>query len=148
MRLTTKLTAIGGALAATALLATSCSSSGSPASGSSSKSSSSASMTMSMSPGQSMSSSPSVSSESAAQRATITIKDFKYAVPSAVKPGAKVTVTNEDSQAHTVTADKGSAFDVKIDPGKSATFTAPGSAGSYAFHCTFHSNMHGILKVS
>jgi plastocyanin len=83
-----------------------------------------------------------------AKEATITIKDFKYAGPSSVAPGTKITVKNDDTEAHTVTADKGSAFDVKIDPGKSASFTAPTSAGSYDYHCTYHGNMHATLVVS
>ena len=77
----------------------------------------------------------------------IMIKDFKYSGPSSVKPGTKITVMNGDSEAHTVTADSKGGFDVNVAPGKSATFTAPSSAGSYKFHCTFHSNMHGTLKV-
>lgn len=57
-------------------------------------------------------------------------------------------VTNKDSVAHTVTADSGQAFDVTVQPGQTATFTAPATAGSYKFHCTFHSTMHGMLTVS
>lgn len=82
-----------------------------------------------------------------AQPVLITIKSFAYQGPKDVKPGAKITVKNEDSVAHTVTADKGGAFNVKVDPGSSATFTAPGKAGTYDYHCTFHANMHGILTV-
>jgi plastocyanin len=54
---------------------------------------------------------------------------------------------NEDSEAHTLTADGAGGFDVKIDPGASATFTAPAKPGSYPYHCTYHSNMHGTLAV-
>jgi plastocyanin len=79
--------------------------------------------------------------------AAITIKDYKYSGDTTVAPGAEVTVTNDDSEAHTVTADSGSAFDVKVDPGASATFTAPSKPGTYAYHCTYHSNMHGTLRV-
>lgn len=78
--------------------------------------------------------------------ATITIKDFKYKGPTTVSPGTKVTVKNEDSSAHTVTADDGS-FDVVVAPGKSGTFTAPAKAGSFDYHCTYHSNMSGTLTV-
>ena len=46
-----------------------------------------------------------------------------------------------------VTADGAAEFDVKIDPGRSATFTAPTRPGSHPYHCTFHRNMHGTLKV-
>ncbi len=88
------------------------------------------------------------SSSPAAEPATITIEKFKFSGPSSVAPGTEITVKNEDAEAHTVTADTGKAFDVKIDPGKSSTFIAPKAAGSYAYHCTYHSNMHATLKVS
>ncbi|MCZ2402165.1 cupredoxin domain-containing protein [Paenarthrobacter sp. Z7-10] len=78
---------------------------------------------------------------------TIHIKDFAYQGPDSVAPGAMVTVMNMDSQAHTVTADEGSAFDVTVKAGESMTFKAPDKAGTYAYHCTFHSNMHGMLVV-
>jgi plastocyanin len=76
----------------------------------------------------------------------IMIKSFAFAGPGMVKPGAKVMVMNEDSEAHTVTSDSGK-FDVKVDPGKSVTFTAPKMPGTYPYHCSFHSQMHGSLKV-
>lgn len=76
------------------------------------------------------------------------IKGFAYQVPSSVKPGATVSVTNSDSQAHTVTSDKPGGFDVKVDGDGKATFTAPDKPGTYPFHCEYHSNMHGTLVVS
>lgn len=124
---------------------TACSSSSDEPTASSSKTSSSAT------PSSASASSPPASTSStaaAAEPAVITIKEFKYSGTSSVKAGTKITVNNDDSEAHTVTADKGDAFDVKIDPGKSATFTAPDTAGSYAFHCTYHGNMTGTLKVT
>ncbi len=99
----------------------------------------------SMSPKSSMSS-PAQSS-SAAEPVVITIKDFAYQAPKTVSPGAKITVKNDDSTAHTVTADSGNAFDVTIKPGESAMLTAPDKPGSYPYHCTFHSNMKGTLVV-
>ena len=84
----------------------------------------------------------------AAAAATITIKDFGYGAPITVPPGAVVTVTNTDSAAHTVTADKGSAFDAKVaGKGGTATFTAPSAPGTYPYHCTYHPDMHGTLTV-
>lgn len=78
----------------------------------------------------------------------ITIKDFGFQGPSSVPPGAMVTVTNMDSVAHTVTADDGTSFDVTIKGGGgTASFTAPAKRGSFAYHCTFHPNMHGTLVV-
>ena len=64
-----------------------------------------------------------------------------------MSPGARITVTNKDSEAHTVTADAGGAFDVVVPPGASKTFQAPGKAGAYRYHCTYHANMHGTLTV-
>lgn len=91
---------------------------------------------------------PTTSTGSATAAAvTIRIKDFAYQGPASVPAGAMVTVMNMDSEAHTVTADEGSTFDVNIKPGQSATFKAPDKAGTYAYHCTFHSNMHGMLVI-
>jgi plastocyanin len=83
-----------------------------------------------------------------ASAAAITIKDFAYGDPITVSPGATVTVTNMDTAEHTVTADQGSAFDVEVkENGGTATFTAPSQPGTYAYHCTYHPNMHGTLTV-
>jgi plastocyanin len=54
---------------------------------------------------------------------------------------------NKDSIEHTVTADSAGGFDVSVPSGGTATFTAPNAAGSYAFHCSIHPNMHGTLVV-
>ena len=51
----------------------------------------------------------------------VTISDFKFnPQPPAVKSGARVTVTNDDSAPHTVTADDGQSFDTgTLDQGSS-----------------------------
>ncbi|WP_081737841.1 cupredoxin domain-containing protein [Arthrobacter sp. H41] len=77
---------------------------------------------------------------------TISIDDFVYSGPGTVNPGGEITVTNNDTEVHTVTADDGS-FDITIPGGTSATFTAPSGAGSYGFFCKFHGNMVGTLTV-
>jgi len=87
------------------------------------------------------------SSTAAQPAAMIHIDKFKYAVPASVSPGAKVSVMNMDGEAHTVTADSGGGFDDKATAGAVTTFTAPSKPGSYPFHCTYHSNMHGVLVV-
>ncbi|MCX2749483.1 cupredoxin domain-containing protein [Arthrobacter sp. MI7-26] len=82
------------------------------------------------------------------QSLTITIKDFGYQGPVSVSPGAKITVKNDDAQAHTVTSDDGKAFDAAVDGGGGTVqFTAPTAPGSYPYHCAYHSNMHGTLVV-
>ncbi|MDQ1660596.1 MAG: hypothetical protein QOJ68_576 [Blastococcus sp.] len=91
--------------------------------------------------------SSSAGSSAAPAAVVIHISKFAYQTPASVSPGATVTVMNMDGEAHTVTADSGSAFDTKIDPSASSTFTAPMKPGTYAFHCTYHGNMHGMLVV-
>jgi plastocyanin len=139
---------VTGVLALTAL--TACSSSSPPTASSSSSDSSSTSSPSagSSATSSSPSASPPTSTDSGATKtATITIKDFKYSGITSVPAGAQITVKNDDTQAHTITSDTKGAFDVKINPGKSATFAAPAKAGSFPYHCTYHGNMHGTLKV-
>jgi amicyanin len=65
-----------------------------------------------------------------------------------VKKGTKVTWTNNDDVAHTVTADSGNAFDSgNMDKGKTFSFTF-NTAGTFAYHCTYHPNMHGKVTVA
>ncbi|MCO4239766.1 cupredoxin domain-containing protein [Pseudarthrobacter sp. MDT3-28] len=82
----------------------------------------------------------------AAAPAKILIKGFKYQGAETVSPGATVSVTNEDIEAHTITADTGDAFDANIQVG-TGTFTAPVEPGTYPYHCNFHGNMKGTLTV-
>ena len=76
----------------------------------------------------------------------ITIKNFQFTT-SPVKAGSTVTVKNNDGIEHTVTADTTGGFNVSIQGGKTATFTAPSKAGTYKFHCNIHSQMHATLTV-
>jgi len=78
----------------------------------------------------------------------VTISDFKFMPGSlTVRRGARITVTNRDSTAHTATADDGRSFDTgNIDPGAAATVTLS-KAGTYKFHCTIHPFMHGTLVI-
>jgi plastocyanin len=79
--------------------------------------------------------------------ATVTIKDFAFHGPASVAPGSSVTVRNDDSETHSLTADGAGGFDVTIGPGTTAMFTAPTKSGSYPYHCMFHGTMHGTLTV-
>lgn len=88
---------------------------------------------------------------SSAAADTIVIKNFSFGPATlTVAPGAKVTVTNEDSVTHTLTSTASPhAFDTgDVAPGSTVTFTAPSAAGSYAYICTIHTYMHGTLTVS
>jgi plastocyanin len=78
----------------------------------------------------------------------ITISNFKFSPSSLrVQNGAGIKVANEDSTAHTVTADDGHSFDSgNVDAGASTTIRAP-AAGTYSYHCTIHPFMKGKLVV-
>ncbi|MGT2463029.1 cupredoxin domain-containing protein [Sinomonas atrocyanea] len=138
-------------LSAVSLGATACSgaamgSPGSASAGSASAASGAAqsapAATASMDPGMAMG--PSGSTSAAA--VTLHISASAYSDPGTVAPGATVTVMNMDAQAHTVTAD-GGAFKVTAPAGRSVTFTAPATPGTYPFHCEYHADMHGTLTV-
>jgi|SRR6187397_2302942 plastocyanin len=78
----------------------------------------------------------------------IKIDNFAFSPATlAVAGGAGAVVTNDDSVAHTLTADDGHSFDTgSIDSGSSSTMTAP-KPGRYPFHCSIHPFMHGTLVV-
>jgi len=92
-------------------------------------------------------SSPADKPTESAAAPVITIVDFEYAVPAAVPAGAKVLVTNRDSEAHTVTVQGGGDAKVVVQGGETATFTAPAQAGTYPIVCDFHGNMQAELVV-
>jgi plastocyanin len=76
-----------------------------------------------------------------------TIKGFSFQPDVLkVKVGAKVTWTNDDAVAHTVTADTNSFASGNLQPAGSFsfTFTRP---GTYAYHCSIHPSMHGSVVV-
>ncbi|MFD8644188.1 cupredoxin family copper-binding protein [Streptomyces zaomyceticus] len=89
-------------------------------------------------------------SPTASAEVRITIRGFAFQPTDLkVRPGATVTVVNEDSAPHTVTATGSDAFDTgEIAGGRSATFTAPDKPGTYPFFCSIHPNMKATLTVS
>ena len=118
-------------IAGTALLVAGCGGGSGSASGASAKPSGSSSQTT-----------------STGVSTAVKISNFKFSPASlTVKQGAGVTVTNEDSAAHTATADDGHSFDTG-DLSQGATQTISVSkTGSYPYHCTIHPFMHGTLVV-
>ncbi|MFJ6623386.1 cupredoxin domain-containing protein [Kitasatospora sp. NPDC091335] len=62
-----------------------------------------------------------------------------------VGPGAVATVTNTGTTAHTLTAQDGSVDTGPIAPVAGTTLTAASQPGAYAYLCTFHHFMRGIL---
>jgi plastocyanin len=79
----------------------------------------------------------------------IVISGFAFSGTMTVKPGQKVTVTNQDSVAHTLTDKNTHLFDTGniAGGGGTGTFTAPTKPGSYPFGCHYHPSMAGTLVV-
>ncbi len=92
-------------------------------------------------------SSPTPYASPSAAGATITISGFAYAVPASVRPGAQVTVVNEDQEAHTVTVDRG-AVRLAVPPGATAVFVAPTAVGAHPVTCDLHGGMDAVLVVA
>ncbi len=63
-----------------------------------------------------------------------------------VKAGTKITVTNNDSTAHTATAKSGAFDSGTIKPGESVSFTL-NKPGVYHYYCQFHAFMNGTITV-
>ena len=83
---------------------------------------------------------------SASGSATVTINHFKFKpTPLHVAKGTTVVFSNTSKIKHTATR-KGSFDTGKIKPGSavSVRFTA---AGTYAYHCKIHPEMHGKIIV-
>ncbi|MFB7378366.1 cupredoxin domain-containing protein [Kitasatospora purpeofusca] len=130
-----------------------CSSSSSSGGGSSAPAvtSPAASSPAASSPAASSSAASASGSSAPAGAVTVTIKDFKFDPATiTVAPGTAITVTNQDSAGHTLTAlaPNAGAFDTGLlEQGRSATITAPTTPGSYPFHCDVHPTMTGTLVV-
>ena len=75
------------------------------------------------------------------------IRQMAYAQPRLeIASGATITWKNEDQLPHTVTANDGSWDSGLIAPGATWTRTFD-RAGEYAFHCTPHPFMRGVVVV-
>lgn len=83
-----------------------------------------------------------------AMTAAISIKDFSFNPSSlTIKPGTKVTWTNNDITSHTITSDSGNLLDSPIlAPGESFSFTFS-AAGTASYHCSIHRMMKGVIIV-
>ncbi|MFI9363291.1 cupredoxin family copper-binding protein [Kitasatospora sp. NPDC053057] len=81
----------------------------------------------------------------------VTIKNFAYSPPTlTVKAGTKVTWTNTDPDAHTVTSKQGSGGPLQsaalaTNDTYSYTFTQP---GTYPYYCTIHPFMTATVEVT
>src|SRR6266511_3964911 len=77
----------------------------------------------------------------------VAIDSFAFS-PATLKTrvGQKVTWTNRQGVAHTVTAN-GAAFNHPMPSGARFSFAFT-KAGTFAYHCTIHPSMHGTIVVS
>lgn len=64
-----------------------------------------------------------------------------------ITAGTTVTWNNNDNMAHTVTADDNTFDSGNIAVGAKFTKTFT-TAGSFAYHCTYHSNMKATIIVT
>jgi plastocyanin len=88
------------------------------------------------------------SSEAAVATNKVTISSFSYSPANiTVKKNTTVSWTNNDTTAHTVTADDKSFDSGTMDHGKTISFVFT-KVGTFKYHCTFHSDMHGTVTVT
>jgi plastocyanin len=82
-----------------------------------------------------------------ARAGTVTVMGMMF-MPGTVSTtrGGSVTWTNQDSLAHTVTSDQGLWDSGTKLPGATYTRTFT-SAGTFAYHCNIHPEMHGKVSV-
>jgi plastocyanin len=79
----------------------------------------------------------------------VSMKNIKF-VPMNIqaKVGEKITWTNDDPVAHTVTAQKGADFDSgTVNSGGTFSFT-PKAAGTIDYLCTIHRGQTGTITVT
>jgi len=77
----------------------------------------------------------------------VKIANFAFDAPSVeVAVGATVTWTNNDSAAHTVTADDGSFDSGSLATGATFSFTFT-KAGTFTYHCAIHPKMIATIVV-
>lgn len=82
------------------------------------------------------------------EAASVTVKTFAFGPdPLRVKAGTTVRWMNEDEILHTATSAEG-GFDLRLD-GRGATGSATlDRPGTFAYRCTVHPGMDGVIEVS
>lgn len=79
---------------------------------------------------------------------SVSISNFSFSPGTlTIKPGTKVTWTNNDVTSHTVTSDLSGLFGSgTLAPGQSFSFTFT-SPDSINYHCNIHPTMKGVVVV-
>lgn len=95
-------------------------------------------------------SSSSSSSQSVQATNAVTIQNFAFSPPSiTVKEGTKVTWTNKDSVAHTVTEIDGQSGPNSGDVSPNGTYSFVfDKTGTFHYHCSVHPEMVGTVTVT
>lgn len=92
-------------------------------------------------------SAPAATAPAASQPVAATISNFAFSPATiTVHKGTKVTWTNEDSAAHTVTGNNGGPASGDIGQGASYSYTF-NAVGSFPYHCAIHPYMKGTVTV-
>jgi plastocyanin len=82
------------------------------------------------------------------QTASVAISNFTFSPNQiSVKAGTKITWTNSDSAAHTVTSNNGAFNSGTLNPGSSYSFTF-NTPGTYNYHCAIHPSMTATVIVT
>jgi plastocyanin len=78
----------------------------------------------------------------------VTISNSAYSPnPLTVSKGTTVTWQNNDSMAHTATADDASFDTGNIPANSTSSGVTFNQTGTFAYHCTYHSGMQGTITV-
>ncbi len=88
--------------------------------------------------------------QSQASTSAVTIQNFAFSPADiTVKKGTKVTWTNQDSTAHTVTETDGQngPGSGTLNQGQTYSFTFD-SVGTFHYHCSIHTSMTGMVTVT
>ncbi len=84
---------------------------------------------------------------SVATQNTVTIKNLSFTPATLeVTKGDKITWTNNDTVAHTVTSDNGKFESGQLAPGKTFEFTF-NEMGTFSYHCSNHPTMKATITV-
>jgi plastocyanin len=81
--------------------------------------------------------------------ADITIQNFAFSpTPFATTEGSSVIWQNDDLADHTATSNRRQFFNTgTITEGGGQGTATIDAAGTFGYHCTFHSSMHGIVRA-
>jgi plastocyanin len=80
---------------------------------------------------------------------SVTIEDMRFQPATLdVRPGDRVTWTNNDLMPHTVTAGDGRFDSRDVPAGAAFTWVAVGAAGPVAYACRYHPSMAATLTLA